>query len=74
MQDLDYRSVFALTVRYTTLSVLLTLAYHDLEIELMNVVTAFLNDNFVSDIYTEQPEATIRPPPLARVSFSIYSI
>ena len=52
MQDLDYTSVFAPTYRYNTLRVLLALAcYHDLEIEQMDVVTAFLNADVTSDIY-----------------------
>ena len=62
MQDLDYASVFAPTVRYTTLRVLLALAcYHDLEIEQMDVVTAFLNADVVSDVYMEQPEGYHKP-------------
>jgi hypothetical protein len=57
MQSVDYSSVFAPTVRYTTLRVLLALAcYHDLEIEQMDVVSAFLHADVVSDIYMEQPE------------------
>jgi hypothetical protein len=57
MQDLDYASVFAPTVRYTTLRALLALAcHHDLEIEQMDVITAFLNADVISDVYMEQPE------------------
>jgi hypothetical protein len=55
MQHVDYASVFAPTVRYTTLRVLLALAcHHDLEIEQMDVVSAFLHaDVVVSGIYME---------------------
>ena len=57
MQHVDYASVFAPTVRYTTLRVLLALAcHHDLEIEQMDVVSAFLHADVISDIYMEQPE------------------
>jgi histone deacetylase 1/2 len=57
MQSVDYSSVFAPTVRYTTLRVLLALAcHHDLEIEQMDVVSAFLHADVVSDIYIEQSE------------------
>ncbi len=57
MQHLDFASVFAPTVRCTTLRVLLALACHyDLEIEQMDVVSAFLHAGVVSDIYMEQPE------------------
>ncbi len=62
IQDLDYASVFASAIRYTTHRVLLALSCHyDLEIEQMDVVTAFLNDDVVSDIYMEQPEGYITP-------------
>jgi hypothetical protein len=55
MQHLDFISVFVSTVRYTTLHVLIALACHyDLEIEQMDVVSAFLRVDFVSDIYMEQ--------------------
>jgi len=44
MQDPDWGSVFAPTVRYTSLRVILAIACHqDLEIEQMDVVTTFLN-------------------------------
>ena len=57
MQDLDYSSVFAPTVRYTTLHILFALAcYHDLEIEQMDVVTTLLNADVTTDIYMEKPE------------------
>ncbi len=57
MQHVDYASLFAPTVRYTTLRVPLALAcHHDLEIEQMDVVSAFSHADVVSDIYMEQPE------------------
>ncbi len=61
MQDLDYSSVFAPTTQYTTLRALLALScYHDLEIEHMDVVTAFLNADVQTcsptSIYTEEPK------------------
>ncbi len=56
MHDLDWNSVFAPTVRYTTLRVILALAaHHDYEIEQMDVVTFFLNADVVSEVYMEQP-------------------
>jgi hypothetical protein len=56
MQHVDYVSVFAPTVRYTTLRVLLALVcHHDIEIEQMDVVSAFLHVGVVSDIYMEHP-------------------
>jgi hypothetical protein len=57
MQEPDWNSVFAPTVRYTSLRVLLALACHeDLEIEQMDVITAFLNADVESNVYMEQPE------------------
>jgi hypothetical protein len=56
MQEPDWSSVFAPTLMYTSLRVILALAvYHDYEIEQIDVVTAFLNANVVSNIYMEQP-------------------
>jgi hypothetical protein len=57
MQEMNWTSVFAPTQRYTSLRVILALAaYHDYEIEQMDVVTAFLNANVVSEIYVDQPQ------------------
>ncbi len=54
---MDWHSVFAPTLRYTSLRVILALvAYHDYEIEQMSVVTAFLNADVVSNIYMDQPQ------------------
>jgi len=56
-QQPDWNSVFAPTVRYTSLRVILALAcYNDWEIEQMYVVTAFLNADVESDIYMEEPQ------------------
>ncbi len=57
MQEMNWTSVFAPTLRYTSLRVILALAsHHDYEIEQMGVVTAFLNANVVSEIYMDQPQ------------------
>ncbi len=49
--------MFAPTLRYTSLHVILALAaHHDYEIEHMDGVTAFLNANVVSEIYMDQPQ------------------
>ncbi len=58
MQEMNRTYVFAPTLRYTPLRVILALAtYHDYEIEQIDVVTAFLNANVVSEIYMDQPKA-----------------
>ena len=49
--------MFASTLRYSSLRVILALAaYQDYEIEQMDVVTAFLNADVVSKIFMEQPQ------------------
>jgi histone deacetylase 1/2 len=59
-QEPDWNSVFAPTVRYTSLRVILAIACcNDWEIEQMDVVSAFLNANVESEIYMEQPEGYI---------------
>ena len=56
MHEMDWNSVFAPTLRYTSMRVILAdAAYHDYEIEQMDVATAFLNADVVSKIYMEQP-------------------
>jgi hypothetical protein len=55
MQAMDWNSVFAPTVKYTTLRAILALAaHHDYEIKQMDVVTTFLNADVVSEVYMEQ--------------------
>jgi hypothetical protein len=52
MQHVDYASVFSPAIHYTTLRVLLALAcHHDLEIEQMDVVSAFVHADVIFDIY-----------------------
>jgi hypothetical protein len=54
--EVDYNERFAPTFRYTTLRVLLSLACRlDLEIELFDVVTAFLNADVDEDSYMHPP-------------------
>ena len=57
MQEMDWNSVFAPSLRYTSLRVILALAsYHDYEIEQMDVVIVFLDADVVFTIYMEQPQ------------------
>ncbi|XP_055604574.1 uncharacterized protein LOC129752819 [Uranotaenia lowii] len=54
---IDYSEVYAPVVRYCTVRYLMALAVqHDLEIEQMDAVTAFLQGKLSEDIYMEQPE------------------
>lgn len=53
----DYTETFAPVVKFTSIRTLLSLvAVMDLELEQMDVVTAFLNGDLDEDIYMEQPE------------------
>ena len=53
----DWNSVFAPTMRYTSLRVIMALAcYTDWEIEQMDGVNAFLNADVESNIYIEEPQ------------------
>jgi len=55
-REIRYNETFALTLRYTTLIVLLSLSCRfDLEIEQFDFVTAFLNANVDKDIYINSP-------------------
>ncbi len=52
----DWNLVLTPTARYTSLRVILALAfYNDLEIEQIDVVTTFLNAEVDSNIYIEHP-------------------
>ena len=56
-QEPDWNSVFAPTVQYTSLRVILAIAcINDWKIEQKDVVSAFLNDDVESEIYMDQPE------------------
>jgi len=58
----DYNETFAPVVSLTTMRTILALAsYHDLELEQMDVVTAFLNGDLNEDIYMSIPEGFRNP-------------
>ena len=54
MQEMYLTSVFAPTLWYASLRVILALAtYQDYEFEQMDVITTFLNANVVYEIYMD---------------------
>jgi hypothetical protein len=56
-KGVDYHEIFAPTVRVISIRTLLALAaYNDLEVEQLDVVTAFLEADIEEDIYMRQPE------------------
>ena len=55
--EIDYENTFSLVARFETLHLLLSLAVlHDLEIEALDVKTAFLFGKLNEEIYMEQPK------------------
>jgi hypothetical protein len=62
VQGLDYNETFAPTAKGASIRAVLALAADaDLELDQMDVATAFLNGNLEEEIYMRQPEGTIRP-------------
>lgn len=60
----DYHETYAPTVRYKSLKMVLALTcMHNLELKQIDYTTAFLNAQMKEDIYMEQPEGFIQPPP-----------
>ena len=57
VQGVDYGETYAPVVKFTSIRVILALvAYFDLELHQMDVVTAFLNGDIDADVYMEIPE------------------
>ncbi|MCO5597460.1 hypothetical protein L7F22_051538 [Adiantum nelumboides] len=53
----DFREIFSLVVKTTTPRMLLALvAIEDLELDQMDVITAFLHGDLKEEIYMQQPE------------------
>ncbi|KAH9804147.1 hypothetical protein KPL71_002018 [Citrus sinensis] len=60
-EGVDYSEVFSPVVKYSSIRVLLAITtYHDLELDQMDVKTAFLHGNLEEEIYMEQPEGFIQ--------------
>ncbi|CAA7029216.1 unnamed protein product [Microthlaspi erraticum] len=59
-EGIDYQEVFSPVVKHVSIRVLLTLVVNlDLELEQMDVKTAFLHGNLEEDLYMYQPEGYV---------------
>ncbi|KAH9781841.1 hypothetical protein KPL71_008631 [Citrus sinensis] len=59
-EGVDFNEVFSPIVKYSSIRLLLALsAYHDLELEQMDVKTAFLHGSLDEEIFMAQPEGFI---------------
>ena len=60
--EIDYDEVFSPVVRHTSIRVVLSLVAHqNLELEQLDVKTAFLHGNLEEEIFMEQPEGFKKP-------------
>nr|GEZ68175.1 retrovirus-related Pol polyprotein from transposon TNT 1-94 [Tanacetum cinerariifolium] len=59
-EGIDYNEIFSLVVRHTSIRMLLSLvAHHDLELEQLDIKTAFLHVDLKEEIYMSQPEGFV---------------
>ena len=59
---IDYNEVFSPVVRHTSIRAVLALVAHqDLELEQLDVKTAFLHGNLEEEMFMEQPEGFKQP-------------
>ncbi|GJS37168.1 transposable element [Tanacetum coccineum] len=59
-EGIDYNEIFSPVIRHTSIRVLLSLvAHHDLELEQLDVKTAFLHGDLEEEIYMSQPEGFV---------------
>ena len=55
--DIDYEKIFALTLRFESLRMLLAMtAKHDLEIDQLNIFNAYLQESLNEEIYMKISE------------------
>jgi hypothetical protein len=73
---IDYEETFAPTLRYESLRLLLAIATkYDLEIEQMDVVSAYLSGKVEEELYMEPPEGLLIPPgQVCRLKKGLYGL
>jgi hypothetical protein len=71
----DYTETFAPVTKFSTLRALFSLVtFHDLELQQMDVVTAFLNGDLEEEIFMELPEGYQQKGMVYRVLKSLYGL
>ena len=75
VEGVDYYETYAQVGKYKTLRVLLSLAAHfDLELEQLDVPSAFLNADLDEDIYMELPEGFDVPGMIVKLKKALYGL
>jgi transposase InsO family protein len=77
-KGIEYDDIFAPVVRHTSIRVLLAIvAIHDLELEQLDVKTAFLHGDLEETIYMKQPDGFIsdsKPDYVCKLKKSLYGL
>ena len=77
-KDVEFHDIFSPVVRHTSIRILLALVAHfDMELEQLDVKTAFLHGDLEEDIYLQQPEGFIdssRPGHVCKLNKSLYDL
>ena len=77
-KGVEYHDIFAPVVRHTSIRILLALvAHYDMELEQLDVKTAFLHGDLDEEIYLRQPEGFIdsnRPDYVCKLNKSLYGL
>ena len=77
-EGIDYEEVFAPVVRYGSIRVLLAVAnQHNMEVDQLDVKTAYLNGRIDSEVYMSQPDGFVdpqRPDAVCRIQRSLYGL
>lgn len=75
IEGIDYNEVFSLVVKHVTIRLLLSMVVHqNLELEQLDVKTAFLHGNLEERILTEQPEGYKKGDKVYLLKRSLYGL
>lgn len=74
-KGIDYEEIYSPVVRYATIRLLVSLAAkHNMDIEQMDAVSAFLQGEIDADIYMAQPEMYMQGSKVCHLHKSIYGL